>query len=331
MRVMETFVVLLAVGAMVLAVMSVRTVKQGEQYTVERFGRYTRTLDSGLHFIKPLIERIGAKINVMEKVLDVPTQEVITRDNAMVTVDGVMFYQILDVAKAAYEVANLKQAILNLTMTNLRTVVGSMELDELLSQRDQINLQLLKVVDLATQPWGVKINRIEIRDIQPPQEMLNSMGRVMAAERHRRAVVTEAEGFREAAIKKAEGEKSAAILAAEGRKEAAFRDAEARERTAEAEAKATQVVTAAINGGDGKALNYFVAQQYVSALKAFANSPNQKILMMPVEAAGVLGALGGIAEIAKDAFAKNSAPVTLAEAGTYTGSAASRIPASTQE
>ncbi len=309
---MDIFVIILVVFAMILAALSVKTVKQGEQYTVERFGQYTKTLGPGLHFIMPMIDRIGYKMNIMEKVLEVPTQEIITRDNAMVSVDGVLFYQILDVAKAAYEVANLKQAILNLTMTNLRTVLGSMDLDELLSQRDRINMQLLRVVDLATQPWGTKITRIEIRDIQPPQEMLNSMARVMTAERQRRAVVTEAEGFREAAIKKAEGEKQAAILASEGRKEAAYRDAEARERTAEAEAKATQVVTEAINGGDGKALNYFVAQQYVVALKAFATSPNQKILMMPVEAAGVLGALGGIAELAKDAFSnrnENNAPV----------------------
>lgn len=320
---MEYFVIIIAVGAIVMAALSVRTVKQGEQYTVERFGKYTRTLGPGLHFIKPLFERIGAKINVMEKVLDVPTQEVITRDNAMVTVDGVVFYQILDAAKAAYEIANLKQAILNLTMTNLRTVVGSMELDELLSQRGRINTQLLQVVDLATQPWGVKINRIEIRDIQPPQEMINSMGRVMAAERQRRALVTEAEGFREAATKKAEGEKAAAILAAEGRKEAAFRDAEARERTAEAEARATQVVNEALAGGDSKALNYFVAQQYVSALKAFATSPNQKILMMPLEASSVIGALGGIAELARDAFGKQQAP-SVTDSSTYSGG--SRIP-----
>lgn len=326
---MEYLVIILAVGAVIAAALSIRTVKQGEQYTVERFGRYTRTLGPGLHFIKPMFERIGAKINVMEKVLDVPTQEVITRDNAMVTVDGVVFYQILDAAKAAYEISNLKQAILNLIMTNLRTVVGSMELDELLSQRGRINTQLLSVVDLATQPWGVKINRIEIRDIQPPQEMLNSMGRVMAAERQRRAMVTEAEGFREAATKKAEGEKAAAILAAEGRKEAAFRDAEARERTAEAEAKATEVVTAAIAGGDGKALNYFVAQQYVIALKAFATSPNQKILMIPVEASGVLGSLAGIAEIAKDAFGNKNSASSVQDAAPYAG--ASRLPPSNKD
>lgn len=300
---MEIFLIAIVMVALVLAAMSIRTVKQGEQYTVERFGQYTRTLGPGLHFITPMVDRIGYKLNIMEKVLEVPTQEIITRDNAMVSVDGVLFYQILDVAKAAYEVANLKQAILNLTMTNLRTVLGSMDLDELLSQRDRINQQLLRVVDQATQPWGTKINRIEIRDIQPPAEMLTSMARVMTAERGRRAIVTEAEGFREAAIKKAEGEKQAAILSAEGRKEAAFRDAEARERSAEAEAKATQVVTAALGAGDSRALNYFVAQQYVVALKAFATSPNQKTLMLPIEATGILGALGGIAELARDNFA----------------------------
>ncbi|MEJ0062694.1 MAG: SPFH domain-containing protein [Alphaproteobacteria bacterium] len=304
---MEVFVAL-GILAVVIAGFAVRTVNQGSECTVERFGQYTRTLGPGLHFIMPLVDKIGVRINIKEQVLDVPTQEVITKDNAMVSVDGVLFYQVLNAAKAAYEITNMKQAILNLTMTNLRTVVGSMDLDELLSQRDKINVQLLRVLDLATQPWGIKVNRIEIKDIQPPQEMLNSMARVMTAERQRRAVVTEAEGFREAAIKKAEGEKQAAILASEGRKEAAFRDAEARERTAEAEGKATQVVSAAIAGGDGKAINYFVAQQYVAALRAFANSPNQKILMLPVEAASVIGALGGIAEIARDAFGNKNAP-----------------------
>ncbi len=323
---MEILFAVIAAGAAILLAMSVKTVRQGEEWTVERFGRYTKTLSSGLHFINPITQRVGAKVNIMERVLDVPTQEVITRDNAMVTVDGVVFYQVLDAAKATYEIANLKMAILNLTMTNLRTVVGSMELDELLSQRGKINTQLLSVVDLATQPWGVKVNRIDIRDIQPPQEMITSMGRVVAAERQRRAVVTEAEGFREAAIKKAEGEKSAAILAAEGRKEAAFRDAEARERSAEAEAKATEMVNMAVSKGDGRALNYFIAQQYVGALKAFANSPNQKILMMPVEAAGVIGSIAGIAELAKEAMGKssnnnNSGDLDKAYAGT------SRIPA----
>lgn len=303
---MEILFIVIAAGAGILLAMSVKTVRQGEEWTVERFGRYTKTLSSGLHFINPITQRIGAKVNIMERVLDVPTQEVITRDNAMVTVDGVVFYQVLDAAKATYEIANLKMAILNLTMTNLRTVVGSMELDELLSQRGKINTQLLSVVDLATQPWGVKVNRIDIRDIQPPQEMIASMGRVMAAERQRRALVTEAEGFREAAIKKAEGEKSATILAAEGRKESAFRDAEARERSAEAEAKATEMVNMAVSKGDGRALNYFIAQQYVGALKSFANSPNQKILMMPVEAAGVIGSIAGITELAREALGKSS-------------------------
>ncbi len=302
---MEILFIVIAGVAVFLLVMSVKTVRQGEEWTVERFGRYTKTLSSGLHFINPITQRIGAKVNIMERVLDVPTQEVITRDNAMVTVDGVVFYQVLDVAKATYEIANLKMAIMNLTMTNLRTVVGSMELDELLSQRGKINTQLLSVVDLATQPWGVKVNRIDIRDIQPPQEMIASMGRVMAAERQRRALVTEAEGFREAAIKKAEGEKSATILAAEGRKESAFRDAEARERSAEAEAKATEMVNNAVSKGDGRALNYFIAQQYVGALKSFANSPNQKILMMPVEAAGVIGSIAGITELAREALGKS--------------------------
>ncbi len=320
---MEVFLVVLALFALILAGLAVRTVKQGEQYTVERFGQYTKTLGPGLHFIWPIVDRIGARVGIMERVLDVPTQEIITRDNAMVKVDGVLFYQILDAAKATYEVANLKLAILNLTMTNLRTVLGSMDLDELLSQRDRINQQLLRVVDLATQPWGTKINRIEIRDIQPPQDMLNSMARVMTAERQRRAVVTEAEGFREAAIKKAEGEKQAAILSAEGRKEAAFRDAEARERSAEAEAKATQVVTAALGSGDSRALNYFVAQQYVVALKAFATSPNQKTLMLPIEATGILGALGGIAELARDGFGSKTAA-----ADTLVKAPATRIPPS---
>lgn len=297
------FVIALLIFAVVLVFLSVRIVPQGEEHTVERFGRYITTLEPGLHFIKPLIDRIGARINMREQVVDVPEQEAITRDNAMVRIDGVVFFQILDAAKAAYEVTSLELAILNLTMTNLRTVIGSMDLDELLSQRNKINVQLLHVVDEATSPWGVKITRIEIRDIQPPKDMLQSMGRVMTAERERRAVVTEAEGVREAAIKKAEGQKQAAILEAEGRREAAFRDAEARERSAEAEAKATQMVSQAIASGDVKAINYFVAQQYVGALKSFASSPNQKILFMPLEASSVIGAIGGIAEIARDAMA----------------------------
>ncbi|ACI99167.1 SPFH domain-containing protein [Rhodospirillum centenum] len=296
------FVVAIVVFAVALVLLSVKTVPQGREYTVERFGRYTRTLSPGLSFIVPVVDRIGSKQNMMETVLDVPSQEVITKDNAMVTVDGVVFFQVLDAARAAYEVNNLQLAILNLTMTNIRTVMGSMDLDELLSQRDRINAQLLHVVDEATQPWGVKVTRIEIRDIQPPRDLVDSMARQMKAERDRRAVILEAEGARQAAILRAEGEKQAAILEAEGRREAAFRDAEARERAAEAEAAATRMVSEAIASGNVHAINYFVAQRYVDTLKEFATSPNQKILFMPVEAASVIGSIGGIAEIARDAF-----------------------------
>ncbi len=302
------FVIALVVFAVALLLMGVKAVPQGMEYTVERFGRYTRTLPPGLNFIVPVVDRIGAKQNMMETVLDVPSQEVITKDNAMVTVDGVVFFQVLDAAKAAYEVNQLQLAILNLTMTNIRTVMGSMDLDELLSQRDKINAQLLHVVDDATQPWGVKVTRIEIRDIQPPRDLVDSMARQMKAERDRRAVILEAEGLRQAAILKAEGEKQAQILQAEGRREAAFRDAEAREREAEAEAAATRMVSEAISSGNVQAINYFVAQRYVDTLKDFATSPNQKILFMPLEASSVIGALGGIAELAKDAFPKAPEP-----------------------
>ncbi|WP_225889733.1 SPFH domain-containing protein [Indioceanicola profundi] len=296
------FVVAIAVFAVVLLLLGVKTVPQGREYTVERFGRYTHTLRPGLHFIVPVVDRIGARLNMMETVLDVPSQEVITKDNAMVTVDGVVFFQVLDAARAAYEVNQLQLAILNLTMTNVRTVMGSMDLDELLSQRDKINTQLLHVVDDATQPWGVKVTRIEIRDIQPPRDLVDSMARQMKAERDRRAVILEAEGLRQAAILKAEGEKRAAILEAEGRREASFRDAEAREREAEAEAAATRMVSDAIAGGNVQAINYFVAQRYVETMAEFAKSPNQKILFMPMESSSIIGALGGIAEIARDAF-----------------------------
>ena len=298
------FVIALLVLAIVLVLMGVKAVPQGMEYTVERFGRYTRTLRPGLHFIVPLMDRIGAKMNMMETVLNVPSQEIITKDNAMVTVDGVVFFQILDAAKSAYQVTNLENATLNLTMTNIRTVMGSMDLDELLSKRDQINARLLAVVDEATTPWGLKVTRIEIKDISPPRDIVDAMARQMKAERDKRANILDAEGVRQSEILKAEGEKQAAILEAEGRKEAAFRDAEARERLAAAEAKATEMVSEAISKGNVQAINYFVAQKYIDALGKFADSSNQKVLFLPLEAASVIGSIAGIAEIAREAFGK---------------------------
>jgi regulator of protease activity HflC (stomatin/prohibitin superfamily) len=296
--------VLIALGILFVLVLfaGAKTVPQGYNFTIERFGKYTRTLKPGLNIIVPFIDVIGKRINVMEQVLDVPHQEVITRDNATVTANGVTFYQILDAPSAAYEVTNLENAILNLTMTNIRSVMGSMDLDELLSHRDEINDRVLRVVDTAVAPWGVKITRIEIKDIDPPKDLVESMGRQMKAEREKRATILEAEGRRQAAILKAEGEKQAQVLEAEGRKEAAFRDAEARERAAEAEAKATQLVSDAISTGSVQAINYFVANNYIKALESIATSPNQKLLMLPVEASSVIGAIGGIAEIARETF-----------------------------
>jgi regulator of protease activity HflC (stomatin/prohibitin superfamily) len=294
--------IVLGILAIMVLLAAVKTVPQGYNYTVERFGRYVRTLRPGLALIVPFVDGIGRKINMMEQVLEVPQQEVITKDNASVTANAVTFYQILDAAAAAYEVTNLQNAVLNLTMTNIRTVMGSMDLDELLSHRDEINSRLLRVVDAAVSPWGIKITRIEIKDIDPPRDLVEAMGRQMKAEREKRATILEAEGKRQSAILTAEGLKQSQILEAEGRREAAFRDAEARERSAEAEAKATQVVSDAIASGSVQAINYFVANNNIKALESHAKSPNQKILMLPVEAASVIGALGGIAEIAKETF-----------------------------
>lgn len=295
-------VLVIVIALIVLASKAFLTVPQGFQFTLERFGKFKKVMEPGFHVLLPVIERIGQKINMMEQVLDVPRQEVITKDNAMVAIDAVVFYQVLDAAKAAYEVDNLRLAIINLTMTNIRTVVGSMDLDETLSKRDEINHRLLKVVDDATTPWGVKCTRIEIKDISPPSDLVESMGRQMKAERDKRANILDAEGFRAAAILKAEGEKQSAVLKAEGEKEAAFREAEARERLAEAEARATAMVSQAIAQGDVQAINYFIAQKYVEALKELAAAPNQKVLLMPVEATGILGALAGVAELTKDAM-----------------------------
>ncbi len=299
---MGIFVLVFAFAVLVLVAKGVKVVPQGMEYTVERFGRYTETLKPGLHFIVPVIDTIGAKLSMMETVLDVPSQEVITKDNAVVRVDGVVFYQVLDAAKAAYEVRNLERAILNLTMTNLRTVMGSLTLDELLSERDQINARLLHIVDDATAPWGIKVTRIEIKDIAPPRDLVDSMARQMKAEREKRAVILEAQGTREAAILRAEGEKQSAILQAEGEREAAFRNAEARERSAQAEAAATQMVSQAIAAGNVQAINYFVAQKYIEALAEFARSPNQRLVFMPLDSSSVMGSIGGITELVQDAL-----------------------------
>jgi regulator of protease activity HflC (stomatin/prohibitin superfamily) len=293
--------------AVVVVAMAATQVPQGYNYTIERFGRYRKTLEPGLEFIMPFFDRVGHKVNMMERVLEVPSQEVITKDNAMLKVDGIVFFQVLDAPKAAYEVSGLEWAVLNLTMTNIRTVLGSMDLDESLSKRDEINARLLRVVDEATHPWGVKVTRIEIKDISPPRDIVDAMARQMKAEREKRATILEAEGQRQSAILKADGEKQATVLEAEGRKEAAFRDAEARERSAQAEAEATRMVSESIAKGDVNAINYFVALKYVEALHSIGIAPNQKVIFMPMETSGVLGALGGIGELAKEAFAKRGA------------------------
>ncbi|MEM8799459.1 MAG: SPFH domain-containing protein [Pseudomonadota bacterium] len=306
----EIFVIALLVFAVITLASAVKQVRQGFNFTIERFGKYTKTLPPGLHVIVPFFDRVGHKINMMEQVLDIPSQEIITKDNAMVRVDAVVFFQVLNASQAAYEVANLEWATLNLTTTNLRTVMGSMDLDETLSNRDAINGRLLSVVDQATNVWGVKVTRIEVKDIEPPADIVASMARQMKAEREKRATILEAEGDRQSKILrsegekqskilKAEGEKEAQILEAEGNREAAFRDAEGREREAEAEAKATQFVSEAIAKGDKQAVNYFIAQRYVDAMAQFANSPNGKLIFMPLEASNVIGALGGIGELLK--------------------------------
>ena len=302
--------IVLAIAGIIVLFKTVRMVPQGFEWTVERFGKYTHSMTPGLHFLIPIVYGVGRKINMMEQVLDVPSQDVITKDNAVVRVDGVVFFQVLDAAKAAYEVSNLEIATIALVQTNIRTVIGSMDLDESLSNRETINAQLLNVVDQATNPWGIKVTRIEIRDIQPPRDLIDSMARQMKAERERRAVILEAEGHRQSAILRAEGEKQAAILEAEGEREAAFREAEARERLAEAEAKATEMVSNAIAQGDVQAINYFVAQKYVEAFKELATAPNQKFVLMPMEASGLIGSIAGIGELAKEALGGQKSPAT---------------------
>jgi regulator of protease activity HflC (stomatin/prohibitin superfamily) len=311
----ETVLMVIVAAVVLYLFASVKQVRQGYHYTIEHFGRFTSTARPGLLFVPAFFYRVGRKVNMMEQVLDIPGQEIITKDNAMISTDGVVFFQVLDAAKAAYEVSDLYVAIMQLTTTNLRTVMGSMDLDETLSKRDEINARLLAVVDQATESWGIKITRVEIKDIRPPADIVNAMGRQMKAEREKRAVILESEGSRASAILRAEGEKQARILEAEGRREAAFRDAEAREREAEAEAKATQMVSEAIAGGNAQAINYFIAQKYVDAVSQFATSPNAKTILFPVEATQLIGTLGGIGELAREAMS-SKAPVSTSLSGT---------------
>jgi regulator of protease activity HflC (stomatin/prohibitin superfamily) len=306
MDMLSTVMIAVAVLIALYIMMAVKIVHQGYRYTIEHFGRFVRVAQPGFNFVPPFFYRVGRKINMMEQVLDIPGQEIITKDNAMVSVDGVVFFQVLDAARAAYEVSDLYTAILALSTTNLRTVMGSMDLDETLSKRDEINARLLSVVDQATEAWGVKITRVELKDIRPPSDIVNAMTRQMKAEREKRAAILESEGMRASEILRAEGEKQAKILQAEGLKEAAFREAEARERGAQAEAAATKAVSDAIESGSGQAINYFVAQKYVEALGKFATSPNAKTILFPVEATQLMGTLGGIGELAKEVLGEGS-------------------------
>ena len=305
---MGVLAIAIAFVAIIYVVLAVKMVPQGYRYTVERFGKFTATAAPGLTLIVPLFDRVGRKINMMEQVLDIPGQEIITKDNAMVAVDGVVFFQVLDAAKAAYEVSELYNAIMQLATTNLRTVMGSMDLDETLSKRDEINTRLLMIVDQATEAWGVKITRVELKDIRPPADIVNAMTRQMKAEREKRASILESEGARQNDINRAEGQKQAQILEAEGRREAAFRDAEARERSAQAEAEATRMVSEAVEKGSAQSLNYFIAQKYVEAVSQFATSPNAKTILFPVEATQLIGTLGGIGELAREALGRGDAP-----------------------
>ncbi len=310
--------------ALLLVFRSVRTVPQASEWTVERFGRYTRTLNPGLHLVIPLVERIGQRISMQETVLDIPGQDVITRDNATVSADGVAFYQVIDAAKVAYEVKDMRQAITNLALTNIRSVIGGMTLDDVLSRRDDINEKLLRVIDLATNPWGVKVTRVEIKDLTPPADLTRAMNQQMMAERQKRAEILQAEGEKQAAILRAEGEKASLVLEAEGRRDAAFRDAEARERAAQAEGRATTMVSKAIASGDLNAINYFIAQRYTQALEAIASAENQKVIMVPLEASSLIGSIAGIVEVARSASGHPApgtpaAPPRQPDGGPWTG------------